>query len=267
MDQLQYYLLLSLQFYSQHSGRIRLDYHPQSGLILTYIPAEFPLNPAQGDAYAMNATNLRLLHRRATHILPDCIKQIAELVDGLEIEKSRRDELRCEVYVKTNQKRLLFYPSEQSINMPMELIAIDLWEPAQVKTIGGKLYVMLFVDAGSVKKFLELLEDRTAEQILGHLENFRVMGERQTGRKLKQIQTDNISEFRSHLWKEWFVKNSIIHEFTAPYSSVSNSMVKRGIGMVTATTRALLIDSGLGPEWWDEAMGVAVYTGNLFPLS
>ncbi len=62
------------------------------------------------------------------------------------------------------------------------------------------------------------------------LDQFTVMAEKQTGKKLKKIQYDN--EFQSDLWKNWVIEKSVIIESTVLYSSAANGMAEQTLGIV-----------------------------------
>ncbi|KAF5348087.1 hypothetical protein D9758_010067 [Tetrapyrgos nigripes] len=97
-----------------------------------------------------------------------------------------------------------------------------MWGPAQVTSVGGNKYALFGTDTGTLRDMVELLKDCKAETILAKLEIRRAIAETQTGKKLKRIRTDNTPEFCSQNFKEWTTKHGIVHEFTAPYSSLSN---------------------------------------------
>ena len=61
------------------------------------------------------------------------------------------------------------------------------------------------------------------------------------------------------------MKHSIVHEFTAPYSSAQNGLAERAIRTTMDDVRTLLKDSGLSHSFWAEAAAYSVYTQNLIP--
>ncbi|KAF5338122.1 hypothetical protein D9758_015371 [Tetrapyrgos nigripes] len=65
--------------------------------------------------------------------------------------------------------------------------------------------------------------------------------------------------------REWTNKHGIEHEFMAPYTSQSNGVAERGIGILLEGTRAVLFNSGLPLSWWGHATMSVAYVQNLFP--
>ena len=79
-----------------------------------------------------------------------------------------------------------------------------------------------------------------------------------TGRKIRRLWTDRA--FESTAWGEYCLKHSIVHEFTAPYSSAQNGLAEGAIHTTMDDVRTLLRDSGLGHSFWAEAAAYSVYT-------
>jgi hypothetical protein len=117
---------------------------------------------------------------------------------------------------------------------------------------------------GTSNKLADCIRDRTADTTLNILDEWKKTAEQETGKKLKRVRTNNAPEFRSTLWADWF---RITHEFTAAYSSASNSGAERGIGVILSSTRVLLLESGLGSKWWSYAFVTSAYVQNFFPSS
>ncbi|KAF5336258.1 hypothetical protein D9758_016060 [Tetrapyrgos nigripes] len=86
-----------------------------------------------------------------------------------------------------------------------------------------------------MKKLVELMKNRTAEMIITILSTLKTKAKVQTGRKLKRIRMDNAPEWA--LMQEWTTKHGIEHEFTAPYTSPSNSIAECGVGVLLEGTR------------------------------
>jgi len=93
--------------------------------------------------------------------------------------------------------------------------------------------------------------------------DFRVKAESLTGRKIQRLCTDHAYE--SMAWATYCREHSILHEFTAPYSSAQNGLAERTIRTTMDDVRTLLRDSGLGHSYWAEAAAYSVETCNLIP--
>lgn len=75
----------------------------------------------------------------------------------------------------------------------MDLVHSDVCGPIEVPSIGGSRYFVTFVDDASHKVFLYFVESKT--QVKEVYEQFKALVERQTGRKLKILRTDNGVEY------------------------------------------------------------------------
>ena len=72
-----------------------------------------------------------------------------------------------------------------------------------------------------------------------------VMLERQLGRKLKRLRTDNGTELVNNKVEELCKRNGIIHETTVPYGPEQNGIVKRMIVTYMEMVRCMLHSSGI----------------------
>ena len=75
----------------------------------------------------------------------------------------------------------------------LELIHLDVCGLLKVRTHSGGLYFVTFIDDYSTKVWAFLL--KTKYQVLEVFKHFQAMVERETGQKLKCIQTDNRGEY------------------------------------------------------------------------
>ncbi|KAF5339065.1 hypothetical protein D9758_016454 [Tetrapyrgos nigripes] len=209
----------------------------------------------------------KLWHRRGGHINNDRISKGSKLLDGLKLTTYRVRLPRCEPCILAKSKKEPYPDSTEVVTDPLDLWVLDIWGPSRIPSVGGCLYAMVVVDAGTAKRMSDCLKNRTAETTLQSLNEMKTVAERQTNHRLKRIRTDNAPEFRSNLWIDWFKQHGIIHEFSATYSSSSNGLAECAIGILTAATRTLLNEANLGGRWWASAWMAATYVGNLFPSS
>jgi hypothetical protein len=145
---------------------------------------------------------------------------------------------------------------------PLELVSSDLWGPSRVQSAGGKVYLMIIVDAGTSHKYGVYLRDESDTTIMASFEAFRTTAETLTRKKICCLWTDKA--FDLAVWREYCQTNSIIHEFTAPYSSAQNGLAECAIRTTMDDVRTLLHDSGLSHSW-AEAAAYSIDTCNLIP--
>jgi hypothetical protein len=81
------------------------------------------------------------------------------------------------------------------------------------KTLGGASYFVTFIDDHSRKVWAYLL--KTKDEVLNVFKEFHSMVERETGKKLKVLRSDNGGEYIGPL-EEYCKSQGIRHEQTVP---------------------------------------------------
>ena len=203
-------------------------------------------------------------HRRLAHCSPLTIKDMAskKLVDGLDISGEDTSG-RCEDCILGRQTRRPFDGETNKDLQPLDLVSFDLWGPSRVPSAGGKLYLMIIVDAGTSYKYGTYLSDKTDVTTLEAFEVFRAKSESLTGRKVRRLRSDGA--FDTSAWREYNQKHGITQELSAPYSSSQNGLSERAIRTTMDDVRTLLRDSGLSHSYWAEAAAYSIDTRNLIP--
>ncbi len=211
-----------------------------------------------------HSTSLEQWHRRLTHCSPSTIQEMANnnLVDGLKISGT---EMRgkCEDCILGRQTRRPFDSETEKGLVPLELVSFDLWGPSRTQSAGGKTYFMSVVDAGTSYRHGGYLSDKSDLSTIAAFDAFRAKAESLTGRKIRRLRTDRA--YDSAAWADYCRTHSILHEFTAPYSSAQNGLAERSIRTTMDDVRTLLRDSGLSHSYWAEAAAYSIDTRNLIP--
>ena len=209
-------------------------------------------------------TSLGQWHRRLAHCSPSTIKEMekANLVDGLKISEANLTG-KCEDCIMGRQTRRPFNGETAKDLNPLELVSFDLWGPSLTQSVGGKVYLMIIVDAGMSYKYGAYLADKSDSTTLAAFETFQAHAESLSGKKIRRLHTDGA--FETTTWKDYCQRNSITQELTAPYSSSQNGLSERAIRTTIDDVHTLLRDSGLSHTYWAEAAAHSIYTRNLIP--
>ena len=146
------------------------------------------------------------------------------------------------------QSRCPFDGETEKAQNPLDLVSFNIWGPSRVQSAGGKVYLMIIVDAGTSFKYEAYLADKSDATTLAAFEVFRAKAETLTGRKIRHFRTDGA--FGSPAWKDYYQCFGITHESTAPYSSSQNGLAERAIRTTIEDVHTLLHDSGLGHSYW-----------------
>ena len=88
------------------------------------------------------------------------------------------------------------------------------------------------------------------------------MVERETGRVLKTLRSDNGGEYTSSEFQLYLKKEGITHKFTVPRSPEQNGVAKRLNRTLLEAVRSMLVGAQLSQSFWAEALTTAVYLRN-----
>ena len=213
-------------------------------------------------------TDMATWHRWQGHVGIDSIKwmKTKDLVDGLAVTDSLIRGL-CEDCTSGKQTWRPFDEVITPKKDPLQQIHIDLWGPTQVQSVGGKSYILTFTDSGTSHRKIFFLADKQAKTTLEALKQYHALAECQTSRNLKQIQSDEGTEFVNETWNVYLRNYGIIHETTAPYSSAANRVAECANCSIIERTRSMLWDGNLPVMYWAEASATSVYLMDFVPSS
>ena len=96
---------------------------------------------------------------------------------------------------------------------------------------------------------------------------FQARVERESGKKLKVLRTDNGGEFTSVTFGEYCAGEGIQRHHSAPYTPQQNGVVERRNQSVVAMARSILRARGVPGHLWGEAVHTAVFLLNRAPTS
>ncbi|GJS69001.1 putative RNA-directed DNA polymerase [Tanacetum coccineum] len=104
----------------------------------------------------------------------------------------------------------------------------------------------------------------TKDQVLDVFKQFHALVERQTGKKLKCIRTDNGGEYIGP-FDAYCREHGIQHQKTPPKTPQLNDLAERMDRTLVERVRCLLSHAGLPASFWGEALNTAVHVINLTP--
>lgn len=115
-------------------------------------------------------------------------------------------------------------------------------------SLGGGRYFINFIDNYSRFCWTYIMTHKS--EAFENFLNFKATAERQSGRKLITLCTDNGGEYNSHAFQEHCTRQGITHQFTTPYSSAQNGVAERKNRTLQNVARAMLKQSGLNISYW-----------------
>ncbi|GBO34976.1 Retrovirus-related Pol polyprotein from transposon TNT 1-94 [Araneus ventricosus] len=142
----------------------------------------------------------------------------------------------------------------------LDKVHMDLWGPAPVNSLGGSKYFLSIIDDFSRK--IDVFTLKSKSEVFSIFKEYLSRVQRELGRKLKSVRTDNGMEF-CHKDFETFLRNLGIRiERTSFYTPELNGIAERFNRSSVEAVRTMLQDSGLQPRFWAKALHAYVHTKN-----
>nr|GEY71201.1 putative ribonuclease H-like domain-containing protein [Tanacetum cinerariifolium] len=208
-----------------------------------------------------------LWHQRLSHLNFDTINDLAknDLVFGLPKFKYAKEHLfpSCE---QGKSKRASHPPKPvPNSKQRLYLLNIDLCGPMRVGSINGKRYVLVIVDDYYRYTWVHFLitKDETPEVIKNFLKKISV----RLQAPVIIVRTDNGTEFKNHVLKEYFDSVGITHETSAAKTPQQNGVVERRNRTLVEAARTMLIFSHAPLFLWVEAITSLFKAENQISLS
>ena len=88
---------------------------------------------------------------------------------------------------------------------------------------------------------------------------FKALAEKESGKKIKALRSDNGGEYVSQQFKDLCAAEGIKRELTTPHNPQQNGVAERKNISIMGATRAMLHDQILPLNLWVEACNTTVY--------
>ncbi|GJZ21729.1 retrovirus-related pol polyprotein from transposon TNT 1-94 [Tanacetum coccineum] len=125
-----------------------------------------------------------------------------------------------------------------SIRKCLLILHMDLFRPVSPMFINHEKYTLVIVDEYSRYTWVYFL--RKKSQAPEMIMSFIRMVENQNDVKVKQIRTDNGTEFRNHKLESFYDEKGISQNFSSPYTLEQNGVAKRRNGTLIEAARTML---------------------------
>src|SRR5436190_6502588 len=215
-------------------------------------------------AKVVKIEDIRVWHQRLAHLGEKNVRKLKGMAEGIRVDP--KSELgRCEDCLKGSQTRHPNHePAKDRKSEVLGRIHSDICGPIHPPSVGGKNYMLLFVDDATRMKFACGLKTKTSKEVLDRFKDFKEMVELETGKKIKIIRTDGGGEYEK--WVAKYLKEcGIKHEVTAPYSPEQNGVAERANRTILERTKAILADTELPKKLWMEIASTVVHLKNRSP--
>ncbi|GJW00044.1 retrovirus-related pol polyprotein from transposon TNT 1-94 [Tanacetum coccineum] len=168
-----------------------------------------------------------LRHRRLSHLNFATINELAKqgLVRGLPKLKYEKDHLCYACSLEKSKKHTHKPKSEDSIQEKLYLLHMDLCGPMRIESINGKKYILVIFDDYSRFTWVKYLrsKDETPEFVIKFLKMIQV----RLNTFVRNIRTDNGTEFVNQTLKSYYEDVGISHQTSIARTSQQNDVVER----------------------------------------
>ncbi|CAO2163650.1 unnamed protein product [Urochloa humidicola] len=147
-----------------------------------------------------------------------------------------------------------------STTRPLELLHMDLFGPTTYESIGGNCYCLVIVDDHSRYTWVFFLHDKSTVNDI--FKKFVTRAENEFELKVKNVRSDNGSEFKNTRVDEFCDEKGIKHEFSTTYTPQQNGLVERKNRTLIDMARSMLSEYNVSHSFWAEAINTACHASN-----
>ncbi|GKC41313.1 retrovirus-related pol polyprotein from transposon TNT 1-94 [Tanacetum coccineum] len=210
--------------------------------------------------FAKSFENLNWLwHKRLAHLNFKTINKLAKqnLIIGIPSLIYSKDKP-CSSYEKGKHYRASFKTKQIfSIKKCLHLLHMDLFGPVTPRSINHEKYTLVIVDEYSRYTCVYFLKKKSQapETIMFFIKRVK----NQNDIKVKQLKTDNGTEFRNSILVNFCDEIGISQNFSSPYTLEQNGVVERKNRTLIEAARTMLSGSVFSKQHWTKAVATACY--------
>ena len=200
-------------------------------------------------------------HRSLGHPSEKKLQTLQKLHPELDLKHPKH----CDTCVMAKQRQKPYPTTKEGTTHPLELIHVDLCD-AKGTGYDKSKYFLLLMDEYS--KYIEVfpLTTKASDAVLGKFISFRTRMEKQVGRSILKVRSDNGGEFLG-AFEKYLEKHGIVHQLSVAYCHQQNGSAERAIQSIVSKSRCLLYDSCTPERYWPLAIKTAAFLYNLMPHS
>lgn len=203
-------------------------------------------------------------HEKMGHLGFKNLAKLKNMADGIEFKAEDKSISDCETCIKAKHIRTPF-----SGHLPEGIAALDIIHTdvckIETESYCGEKYFITFLD--DFTHYAEVHTMVSKEEVCEKVQEFVTRVENQLERKVKVIKSDNGTEFKNAKLLDWCASKGIVMNFTTPYSPSLNGKAERLNRTLCEKMRAMLFQSKVEKELWNEALRAACYVTNRSPTA
>ena len=110
-------------------------------------------------------------------------------------------------------------------------------------SLNGYLYYVIFIDDFSRKTWIYFL--KTKDDKISKFQEFKASVEKQTGKHIRALRTDNGGEFESHHFVDLCKKTRIRRQLIVPYNRQQNGVAERKNRTICEVAKAMMFKTSI----------------------
>ncbi|GKA28301.1 retrovirus-related pol polyprotein from transposon TNT 1-94 [Tanacetum coccineum] len=258
-------------------GSIKFQFDEKRGTIFNSNKEIVMIDPRVRDVYVLDMTysaqescflakaseNLNWLwHKRLAHLNFKTIHKLAKqnLVIGLPSLVYSKDKP-CSSCEKGKHYSSSFKTKQtSSIKKCLHLLHMDLFGPVTPRFINHEKYTLVIVDEYSRHTWVYFLKKKS--QAPETITSFIKRVKNQNDIKVKQLRTDNGTEFRNNTLVNFCDEKGISQNFSSPCTTKQNGVAGRTNRTLIEAARTMLSGFVFSKQYWTEAVATTCYTQN-----
>lgn len=132
-----------------------------------------------------------------------------------------------------------------------------------VKSYGNARYFATFIN--DYTRHTEVVFLKSRSDILTEFKKYQLHVEKETGRKIIKLRSDNAKEYTSKEFNDYLESQGIRRQLSVEYTPQQNGVAERANRTIVEMARAMLIKSNVPKALWVEAVNTAVFLRNRCP--
>lgn len=217
-----------------------------------------------GHSALLTSVDTQLWHERLGHISAPRLKQMMDMVKGMDIASPLPPKFECVACAKgkAHHKNISKDPAIRA-SAPLERVHSDICGPMRTPSHGKARYFLTLVDDHTRFGWVYFLKNK--DDLTKTFEEWHKKVTTQSGQTVKSLRSDNGGEYIGKHFQAVIKKHGITHERAAPYTPQHNGVAERRNLTLEELARCMLQHAGLGDEFWAEAIYYANCIANLAP--
>lgn len=178
-------------------------------------------------------------HQRYGHLNFSDLKGLKakEIVNGIKFEMKTRMSS-CKICDRNKIHVLPFKSSTNREKGPLDLIHLDICGPINTESLGGPKYFVTFI--GDFSRYTEVTMIQKRSQVLEAFKDYKKRIEKQTGKCVKKLRTDNGKEYTSNEFKNYLLSERINRQLTVEYTPQQNVVAERANRTIIEMARCMM---------------------------